>query len=51
MASVLFYMPIVREVLLLLGCREVTKETAKKLLVDTQYSVALIPGGIAEQIR
>ena len=50
-ASVLFYLPVLREVLLLMGCREITKETALKLLVDTPYSLAMIPGGIAEQIR
>jgi hypothetical protein len=49
-ASVLFYIPFVRELLLFLGCREVTKETLSSLIKDTTpYSLMMIPGGIYEQ--
>lgn len=49
-ASVLFYIPIIREILLLIGAREITGAAVKKLLTGTSYSIAMIPGGIHEQI-
>lgn len=50
-ASAVFYVPFVRELLLLCGVREVNATTLARLAgQDTPYSVALIPGGMHEQI-
>jgi hypothetical protein len=50
-ASVVFLIPGAREVMLLMGCREITKSTAVKLAhKGTPYSMAMLPGGIHEQI-
>ena len=49
-ASVLFYVPVLREFLLLFGAREATKETAARL-VGAGRIVALCPGGIWEQVH
>ena len=49
-ASVLFYVPIVREYLLLFGVREATRENIVALVKDGRI-VALNPGGIWEQVH
>lgn len=49
-ASVLFYVPVVREYLLLFGVREATVPTTK-LLLHAGRIVALCPGGIYEQVH
>ena len=47
----IFNIPVVREVMLLMGYRKITKRTAVKLAhKDTPYSMGLLPGGIHEQI-
>ena len=43
-ASVLFYVPLLRELLLLLGVRDATRSNVRRLL-DRGYTVALNPGG------
>lgn len=50
-ASVLFYIPIIREIIIILGGREITKKTTSKILEKTGYSICLLPGGIYEQIN
>jgi hypothetical protein len=49
-ASVLFYVPGIRELALFLGCREVTKSNVSNI-VKKNFSVAMIPGGIYEQLQ
>jgi hypothetical protein len=50
-ASAVFYVPVVRELLFFCGVREVNAATLTRLAgADTPYSVALIPGGMHEQI-
>ena len=49
-ASVLFYVPIVRDYLLLFGVREATVPTSVRL-VRAGRIVALCPGGIYEQVH
>ena len=49
-ASVLFKIPILRELLLLLRCREASQKTLDALL-ETGKSVALNPGGLWEQVH
>mmetsp|Transcript_1962 Transcript_1962/g.7566 ORF Transcript_1962/g.7566 Transcript_1962/m.7566 type:complete len:337 (+) Transcript_1962:642-1652(+) len=49
-ASVLFYVPVVREYLLLFGAREVTRATIETL-VDAGCCVACNPGGIVEMVH
>ena len=49
-ASVLFYTPVVRELLLLLGAREATQETLDRALRSGR-SVGLSTGGVWEQLH
>lgn len=49
-ATVLFFVPILRELLLLLGVRDASRANLQKLLREG-YSVALCPGGIWEQVN
>ena len=49
-ASILFRIPILRELLLLLGGREATRSTIRSLLADG-CCVAVNPGGIHEQVH
>lgn len=49
-ASVLFLLPIVREIILLLGGREVTKTNLERL-ISAGNSIGMIPGGIWEQVN
>mmetsp|Transcript_54777 Transcript_54777/g.94465 ORF Transcript_54777/g.94465 Transcript_54777/m.94465 type:complete len:251 (+) Transcript_54777:3-755(+) len=49
-ASVLFYVPLIREIVLFIGCREVTQDNVSKI-VKNKFSVAMIPGGIYEQVQ
>ena len=51
-ASVLFYIPVVREIILMMGCREATRSTIVKLALHktSPCSVAILPGGMYEQI-
>ena len=49
-ASVIFRFPLLREVVLLLGGREATKETISAI-IEAGHSVGVQPGGIFEQLR
>ena len=49
-ASVLFYVPVVRELLLLLGVRDASRETVRDLASD-DVSIAISPGGIWEMVN
>lgn len=49
-ASILFYVPLLRELLLLIGVREAREGNLDNLL-SSGRSVALVPGGIWEQIH
>ena len=48
-ASILFKVPILRELLLLMGVREASRPTLCRLLQD-QHTVAINPGGIWEMV-
>ena len=48
-ASVVFLVPVIRELLLLMGVRDATKATLRKLL-DSGHTVAIQPGGIWEMV-
>ena len=49
-ASVLFYIPVVREMLLLVGVRDASRENVYAL-AKRDVSVAISPGGIWEQVN
>jgi hypothetical protein len=49
-ASALFYVPIVREILLLLGVRDASKRTMRALLA-AKRSIGMQPGGVWEQLH
>lgn len=49
-ATVLFWLPVVREMLLLLGVRDASRPNLQRLLREG-YSVAICPGGIWEQVN
>lgn len=49
-ASVLFYCPLLRELLLLLGVRDAGRANLQNLL-NSGYSVAVCPGGIWEMVN
>lgn len=49
-ASVIFYAPILREILLLLGCRDAGRTTINSLL-DADRSIGCSPGGVWEQLH
>ena len=48
-ASILFCVPILRELLLLMGVREVSRPTVRRLLA-TDHTIAIQPGGIWEMV-
>jgi hypothetical protein len=48
-ASVVFLVPVVRELLLLMGVRDATRRTLRKLL-SSGHSIAIQPGGIWEMV-
>ena len=48
-ASVLFSIPVLRELLLLMGVRDVSRPCVRKLLAS-EHSVAIQPGGIWEMV-
>jgi len=50
-ASVLFYLPIIREIMLFIGCREITGPTIRKIVKTTASSMALVPGGMQCQLN
>lgn len=50
-ASILFWIPIVREVALLTGCIPATRSVADTLLHSRRCNVMVLPGGQQEQIR
>jgi hypothetical protein len=51
-ASVLFYIPIVRELILFLGGRDIDKKNIKAILdASPRCNMTMIPGGIWEQIH
>ena len=49
-ASALFYVPFVREILLILGVRDASKKTMQALLAANR-SIGMQPGGIWEQLH
>ena len=49
-ASILFYWPGIRELLLLLGVRDASRANLERLLAGG-YSVTLVPGGIWEMVN
>lgn len=49
-ASVIFYVPIMRELLMILGCRDAGKKTVASLL-EKNRSLGCSPGGIWEQLH
>jgi diacylglycerol O-acyltransferase 2, plant len=49
-ASVIFYVPILRELLLILGCRDAGKHTIEALL-QANRSIGCSPGGVWEQLH
>jgi len=49
-ASILFLLPVVRELILLLGGREVTRVNTERL-ITAGLSIGMIPGGIWEQVN
>jgi hypothetical protein len=48
-ASILFCVPVLRELLLLMGVRDVSRPTVRKLLA-ANHSIAIQPGGIWEMV-
>lgn len=50
-ASALFYLPLVREIMLLVGAREIKESNILKLMKTTESSLTVIPGGLHEQIN
>lgn len=49
-ASVLFYVPLLRELLMVLGVREANRETMHRLL-SASKSIGMQPGGVWEQLH
>jgi len=51
-ASVLFYIPLVRDWMLFIGAREATRGNVKRMLRDkARASITILPGGIWEQVN
>jgi len=49
-ASVLFYLPLVRELMLFMGAREITRPTITGIMTGSDANMAIVPGGMQEQV-